>query len=888
MGRTYKLRTRTKSGSNPGLWCCKAVSLPLHDPAACLYTCPYTVAALNLDLYLSFIHPGTLGTPTISGVNPLNLEIREDTAAHHLITTITTSVSPGDHLVGGPIIINADPAEYPFEIIPNATNTWDLVTTNNPKLDFESTSRFTLQLLVRDQKGSSASQTIIVKVLDVNEPPVFLGTLATQVAEVYVSEDTPVNTIIYKVSAKDPDQHDALQYSLTGSNDFQIDVTGSISVGKTLDYESASKSYSVEVKVNDSSGLFIIGTVKIFVTDVNDNSPVLSCTFKSLTNGKETELKEDSNSGTTAIIDLDEELAVGTTIATCTATDADVKSKITFQLDPANTYFTIDRDTGTVIIFTQVDRDQNGFQAVQTFSAEACDQGLKCAKIPVRTNILPINDNVPSCDPIVYRVSFPEAVLRETVVATLICSDSDVPTDTLSYVPISGPLGPGSTFVQKPGAANVIQVGTKDLDYEDVASAAVGYTYTMLIAVSDSNTSTHTTTATVIVEISPVNDFSPVFEMNPYRFDVFETEPTKHKVGRVVATDNDFPLNAVTYKIISGDMQVIRRFWIDPKEGILELITQLDYESAKEYTLTIEAVDSDPTQPKTAVTQVIINIIEENDEKPVCLPRTYEATILDTIAVGTNINSFRLSCQDRDSSYNESRFQIISGNVNNHFGFDPVRGSNTPKLIVTAPFDFVGQADIQHRYHLIVNIIDDNINKVKPRTGTVLIDITVVETRTTAPTTTSYYKRKGLIIVENAVNSYNGTDWYVPFIITLLVIMLAILLALVLYLILTRTKCIQCCRKACAKKPKPPPPPPPKRVKIYAPEPKRKVEVVTEVTKYDAVFDGQAVDPVTGRLYKFNTATGARKWKEDKGPEAIKDNTAPAEIVQPVKPPSPK
>ncbi|XP_032893238.1 cadherin-related family member 3-like [Amblyraja radiata] len=122
----------------------------------------------------------TLGAPTISGVNPLNLEIREDTAVHHLLTTITTAVSPGDHLVGGPIIINADPAEYPFEIIPNATNMWDLVTTNNPKLDFESTSRFTLQLLVRDQKGSSASQTIIVKVLDVNEPPVFLGTLATQ------------------------------------------------------------------------------------------------------------------------------------------------------------------------------------------------------------------------------------------------------------------------------------------------------------------------------------------------------------------------------------------------------------------------------------------------------------------------------------------------------------------------------------------------------------------------------------------------------------------------------------------------------------------------------------------------------------------------------------
>ncbi|XP_072928409.1 cadherin-related family member 3-like [Hemitrygon akajei] len=835
-------------------------------------------------IYLFKSLTGTHNAPTISGVNPLNLEIREDTPVHHLLTTITATVAAGDNLIGGPVIINADPAEHPFDIIPNATNQWDLVTTNSPEFDFERTPRFTLQLLVKDQKGSSASQTIVIKILDVNEPPVFLGTLGNQDAEVYIAENTPVGTVIYKVSAKDPDKNDVLEYSLSGTADFQIGATGSISVRKTLDYEGASKSYSLAVKVNDTSGLFVTGTVNVFITDVNDNSPVLSCTFKSITVGKETELKEDSTSGNTAIMELDEELAVGTVIATCTATDVDIKSKISYQLDPANTYFTIDSNTGKVVVFSQMDRDQNGFQAVQTFSAKACDEDLKCATIPVRTNIISVNDNAPSCNPSVYRISYPEVVLQGTVVATLICTDSDVPSDTLSYLPISGSLGPGSTFVQKSGADHVIQVGAKDLDYEDVAVAAVGFTYTMMIAVSDSTISTHTATATVIVEVTPINDFSPVFEKNPYRFDVLETEATKQKIGRVVATDNDFPLNSVTYKIISGDVEVMTRFWIDPKEGILELITQLDYESVKEYTLTVEAVDSDPNQPKTAVTQVIINIIEENDEKPICFPLTYKATILDNIAVGTNINSFRLSCQDRDSSHNETRFEIVSGNVNHHFGFDPVRGLNTPKLIVTAPFDFEGKVDIQHQYHLVVHIIDDNINKVKPRTGTVLIDITVVETRTTAPTTTSFYERKGLTIIKSAVNTYNGSGWYVPFVFTLLAIMLAILFALALYLILTRTKCIQCCSKACTKKPKPPP----KKVKIYAPEPKKeKVEVLTEVTKYDTVFNGQAVDPVSGRLYEYNSATGARKWKEENVPDVENRNTAP-KVQKPEKSPSPK
>ncbi|XP_043564574.1 cadherin-related family member 3-like [Chiloscyllium plagiosum] len=238
-------------------------------------------------------------------------------------------------------------------------------------------------------------------------------------------------------------------------------------------------------------------------------------------------------------------------------------------------------------------------------------------------------------------------------------------------------------FKQKTGADNVIQVGLKDLDYEDADVAAVGHTYQMTIAASDS---THTATATVFVEITPVNDFSPIFEKDPYIFDVLESTASKQKIGRVIATDDDYPLNAVTYKIISGDTQIIKLFWIDPKEGTIELITQSDYESVRQYNLTVEAIDSDPNQPKTAVTRVIINILEENDEKPVCIPLSYKASIPDNIAVGTNVNSFRLNCRDKDSLDNEMRFEIVSGNVNNHFGFDPVRGSFAPKLIIKTPF----------------------------------------------------------------------------------------------------------------------------------------------------------------------------------------------------------
>jgi hypothetical protein len=77
-----------------------------------------------------------------------------------------------------------------------------------------------------------------------------------------------------------------------------------------------------------------------------------------------------------------------------------------------------------------------------------------------------------------------------------------------------------------------------------------------------------------------------------------------HKVGRVTAIDEDHPPNRLTYKIASGDIQVVQRFWIHPLSGMIELTTQPDYKFVKQYKLTVEAVDCGRVHPRTAVTTV--------------------------------------------------------------------------------------------------------------------------------------------------------------------------------------------------------------------------------------------------------------------------------------------
>uniref|UniRef100_H3A511 Cadherin domain-containing protein n=1 Tax=Latimeria chalumnae TaxID=7897 RepID=H3A511_LATCH len=748
----------------------------------------------------------------------------------------------------GPVIVNANPVSYPFEIAPKTGNQWDpskpllkLVTTATPKLDFETTPQYILQILVQDNKGSSASQTILIEITDVNEPPVFTGTLAIQDAEVYIPEDTVANTGIYKVTAKDPD-NDVLQnvimvyfaYISSGNNEFAIDDTGTIFTKTTFDFESATKSYTITVKVEDPKTLSITGTVKVFITNVNDNNPILTCT------------------GNTVAINLDEELPIGTVVASCIATDADLMNDLTFQLEVGNIYFSVDKETGSVIIASRMDIEQAGFKTVQSFAVKTCDKNLKCAAISVTATIKAINDNAPFCDHYLYRYISAEPLAADTTVATLICKDLDKPPNTLTYTPISGPLGPGELFEQVAAAANTIKL-TKILDYEEPANAAVGHTYQMMLSVSDSTSPPHTVTTTVIVKLTPINEFAPVFNPATYTFTVPETSGAHYKVGKVTATDADYPENCVTYRITTGDTEVIQRFWIDPSSGTIELITQPDFESVEQYKLTVEATDCNPVSPKTGTAMVTIDIIKENDEKPICTPFTYKAAILDNIAVGTNINGFRLNCKDRDSEDNAMRFEITSGNVNNHFGFDPTRGSNSPKLIIKAPFNFEDKAELQQEYHLVVNIIDDNLkdaNAAKPRTGTVLIDITVTRTSTTPPSTTSF-ERVNYIFLQK-MNTYRSNGWYIPLVFTLMAVLFVGLVAWACHLVWKYTGLKECCQRSCKKVPKQK-----KNLwqKLLKPPPQ-------EITKYDTMFDGEAVDPVTGKRYEYNSKTGARKWKD--------------------------
>ncbi|XP_047387496.1 cadherin-related family member 3-like isoform X5 [Sciurus carolinensis] len=688
---------------------------------------------LWFHLFLLVAAPDVLALPKfiIENLGPL----LENSSEHTRVAEITLSISPHTSLVGDPVIMNANPVVHPFVLSQRATHRWDLLTTGVPKLDFEMVMLYSLIIYAKDNQGATASQTILIQIADVNEPPTFTGSLAqgNQVTEIYILEDTAPGTIIYRTTARDPEDA-ALEYFISPEDSgFTIDSIGTISTASGFDFERETRSFSLVIKVVDAGGLFTTGNLKIFLINVNNKDPSLTCSLFSIENAILSVISINSTLHNKANVTLDEEIPIGKTIGACQATDEDNLGDLTFELDPQNVYFAVDKVRGTVVTATRLDVERAGFARVQSFSIKACDDDQRCAAIPVTIYIHGINDNAPFCDRYLIRYTGKEAIAKDTIVAKLSCHDLDEPPNAIRYAPSAGPVGSGQLFEQVPEAAHFIRVA-QDLDYEDPEMVAAGHIYEMMISVFDDLRPSHTVTVTVIVEIAPANDFSPVFQAAHYSFSVPETSGAFHKVGRVTAMDEDHPPNCLTYKITKGDVQVIQRFWIHPLSGMIELTTQPDYESVKQYNLTVEAVDCDRVHPRTGMTT----------------------------------------------------------------------------------------------------------------------------------------QRKGLTIVYTAINTYKSGDWYIPFIFTLMAIFLAGLVFWLCFLLWRYGNIMECCqimtKEVFKSKPKGM-----KYIaagdrnqkeKVITGSRSKKLEVLTETIVYETVFDGEAVDPVSGNVYEYNSRTGARKWKK--------------------------
>ncbi|XP_054977303.1 cadherin-related family member 3 [Sorex araneus] len=762
------------------------------------------------------------------------------TLVHQFAVNLSVSRSPV--LPRFPLIINSSPLTEAFKVNALSGTKFEVVTSGKEQLDFETGPNiFDLQIYVKDDVEVTDLQVLTVQVTDVEELPRFPGSLAKGL-NLYIMEGTGPG-FIYQLEAFDPEDTNRnipLSYFLVSPiNNFNMSANGTLFSTTTFDFEAGPNSYHLPVEVRDSHGLRASTDLYVNIVNINDERP------------RFTSLKR--------VYRIPEELSVGTIVANITAEDPDDKGFahfLLYSITTVNSYFRISPLTGTIQVAGRLDRDAGELRHNPTISLEVLvkdrPSGGQENRMQISFVVEDINDHPAACSQYSFSMLVPENAAQGTLLLDLhkFCFDEDceVPYNQFNFTVPSG-VGSSGRFSQDPADSGKI-VLTGNLDYENASNLAAGNQYTVIVQVQDIAPPYYKNNIYIYIITSPENEFPLVFESPTYLFEVSELNPARTRIGQVHAMDKDFPQSPVLYSITTGEanLQYPNVFWINPRTGELQLVTPVDYETIPVYVLRIQATNG---EDRSLVT-VTVNVLEKNDEKPVCTPQTSFLTIPVDLKVGTNIQNFKLTCTDLDSSPRSFRYSIGPGNINRHFTFSPNAGSNVSHLLLATRFDYTGGLDKIWDYELLVYITDDNLLSGRKKaealveTGTVTLSVRVIPHPATIVTT----PRPRITYEVLQENVYSSSMWYVPFTITLGSMLL---LGLLGFLTVLLAKAI---RRHCKTR---------KHSKTLVKKgviKNTKREVVVETIRMNTIFDGEAIDPVTGAQYEFNSQTGARRWKK--------------------------
>ncbi|XP_041929661.1 protocadherin alpha-8-like isoform X11 [Alosa sapidissima] len=216
--------------------------------------------------------------PEISVTSLVNT-IKEDSPVGTMVGLIT--VKDDDAGQNGAVNLKIL-GSVPFKMVNTYKNRYSL-TVDGP-LDREKISEYNVTIRATDEGTPPLFSTsvITIRVSDVNDnAPQF----PEPVINVYVKENSPVGTIIYTVSAFDPDVDDnaKLSYSLfetsskrAGSAISINSVTGDVIALQSFNFEEI-KSFQFQVQATDCGvpPQRSNATVNVFILDENDNSPAI-------------------------------------------------------------------------------------------------------------------------------------------------------------------------------------------------------------------------------------------------------------------------------------------------------------------------------------------------------------------------------------------------------------------------------------------------------------------------------------------------------------------------------------------------------------------------------------------------------------------------------------
>ncbi|KAM9348127.1 protocadherin-16 [Symphorus nematophorus] len=587
-------------------------------------------------------------------------------------------------------------------------------------LSYETVPRYDLQVVAKDggapQLSSTFTLVVHIQAQDAQGP-----NFDTLTYRVELRENTPLNTRFLQVRALNTESSgnggsssssssSSISYRLRPDGDAAgfgiMPDSGWLFVRSSLDREVKDMYLLTVLATSGPGGAGRTGsaTVRVTVTDENDNSPRLS--------------------QERVFLAVRENLLAGTGFGRVSATDRDagLNARLTYRLLHTDRHFQINSQTGEISTRLALDREQqSSYQLVVVVQ----DGGTppRSATGTAHITVLDENDHAPSFTharpdrELILQVT--EGLPSGTVIGTVTAKDPDEGENGTVYYSLSGPRAERFTLNPTSGELRT----ASPLRWAERAE------YVFTVTAADHGTPGLSSTCQLQIQVLSSSRSSPKPNMLSMTLNTVEGAAPGSIIGSVRPHDQqDSALldGQVTYLVVGGTDRD-GTFMVDRLKGDVYLVRELDYEKGSRYTLQIEVSDFSQAFPSSHLVQLDINVQDSNDHTPQFTEDPVTIVIPENIEPGASIYTFQAVDQDGSGPNSKLHYSI------EHYWPD------TPDLLTLDPSSGVltlGQKldrESTPTLYLVVRATDQAVDPSQRRWGSVTARLFVTDENDNAP-----------------------------------------------------------------------------------------------------------------------------------------------------------
>ncbi|CAN9501862.1 unnamed protein product [Ophioblennius macclurei] len=521
-------------------------------------------------------------------------------------------------------------------------------------LSYESVPRYDLQVVAKDggapQLSSTFTLVVHIQAQDAQGP-----NFDTLTYRVELRENTPLNTRFLQVralnreasgnggssSSSSTSSSSSISYRLRPDGDAAgfgiMPDSGWLFVRSSLDREVKDMYLLTVLATSGPGGVGRTGsaTVRVTVTDENDNSPRLS--------------------QERVFLAVRENLLAGTGFGRVSATDRDagLNARLTYRLLHADRHFQINSQTGEISTRLALDREQqSSYQVVVVVQ----DGGTppRSATGTAHITVMDENDHAPTFTharpnrELILQVM--EGLPSGTVVGSVTAKDPDEGENGTIYYSLSGSRAERFSLNQNSGELRT----ASPLRWGERAE------YAFTVTAADHGTPGLSSTCQLRIQVLSSTRSAPKPNVLSMTLNTVEGAPPGSIIGSVRPPDQHESATLdgqVTYLVVGGTDRD-GTFMVDRLKGDVYLVRELDYEKGSKYTLHIEVSDFSQAFPSSHLVKLEINVQDSNDHAPQFTEDPVTIVIPENIEPGTSIYTFQAADQDGSGPNSELRYSI--------------------------------------------------------------------------------------------------------------------------------------------------------------------------------------------------------------------------------------